>query len=513
MKAQPLDLSELRADAAEGARAIARKRGTRSFYKGADINRFTQDWITLPTTPDQELRFNLRRLRARARDLARNTPHGKKFMNLVRKNIVGPYGFKFRAEVETNAGTPDTVMNKRLTAAWTDFCLRENFTVDGRMNAVQTSQLVASTVAMDGEVLIRKVRGYDNEHGFALQMLDADQLDETYSIVLANGNRVRMGVEVNGWNKPVAYHILTNHPSDYTFAEIPHKRERVPAEEIIHLFVPYRVNQTRGVTWFAAVMGDVRMHAGYREAELIAARVGAAKGGFFETAAEVYEPENRNFNETPTLKMDANPGVFEQLPPGITFKPFTPDHPTAGFAGFEKAILRSVATGLEVSYSSLTGDLESVNYSSIRQGELDARDGWKMAQEWLAEAFLRQVYIPWLQMAELKGVVTLDARPPKRFHSVCFMGRGWPWVDPLKDAQATVLRIANRLGSRTEAIEQEGNDYESVIAQLAKEDELAEEAGLPTGTTTDTLPKGVEKPGNPPPPANEEDDPNAQIEA
>ena len=44
-------------------------------------------------------------------------------------------------------------------------------------------------------------------------------------------------------------------------------------------------------------------------------------------------------------------------------KMFDPDHPNTGFAEFESAMLRGVASGLNVSYAALSSDLSSVNYS------------------------------------------------------------------------------------------------------------------------------------------------------
>ena len=45
-----------------------------------------------------------------------------------------------------------------------------------------------------------------------------------------------------------------------------------------------RPGQSRGVTWFAPVMVSIRMLEGYQEAELVAARAGASKMGFFESS-------------------------------------------------------------------------------------------------------------------------------------------------------------------------------------------------------------------------------------
>ena len=54
---------------------------------------------------------------------------------------------------------------------------------------------------------------------------------------------------------------------------VPRRRQRVPADQIIHLYVSERGNQTRGVTWFHPVMTGIKMLDGYTEAELVAASV------------------------------------------------------------------------------------------------------------------------------------------------------------------------------------------------------------------------------------------------
>ena len=55
--------------------------------------------------------------------------------------------------------------------------------------------------------------------------------------------------------------------------------------------------------------------------------------------------------------MEAEPGTFTQLPAGMSFEAFDPAHPTTAFAEFEKAILRSISSGLGVSYVSLSNNL------------------------------------------------------------------------------------------------------------------------------------------------------------
>lgn len=64
----------------------------------------------------------------------------------------------------------------------------------------------------------------------------------------------------------------------------------MPADQIIHLYVSERANQTRGVTWFHPVMTGIKMLDGYTEAELVAARAAGAKMDFFQSSEGASAP-------------------------------------------------------------------------------------------------------------------------------------------------------------------------------------------------------------------------------
>ncbi|HXF24366.1 MAG TPA: hypothetical protein VN602_07590, partial [Gemmatimonadaceae bacterium] len=57
-------------------------------------------------------------------------------------------------------------------------------------------------------------------------------------------------------------------------------------------------------------------------------------------------------------------------------------------------------------------------------------------------------------------------------------GRGWAWVDPLKDMQATILGIQHGIDSRTDALTEQGLDLETTFQHLSEEIKLAEEYGI-----------------------------------
>jgi hypothetical protein len=90
---------------------------------------------------------------------------------------------------------------------------------------------IIDTIAVDGECFVSRLRGFPNKFGYALQIVDADLVDETYNVGAGpNQNRIRMGVEIDRWNRAVAYHVWTRYAEDMDGLE--RKRERVPAEEM-----------------------------------------------------------------------------------------------------------------------------------------------------------------------------------------------------------------------------------------------------------------------------------------
>jgi len=444
-----------------------------SVFSGAAGSRLTLDWVAPILSPDQECRGNLRLLRARARELARNNPIGRHFLNMLSANVIGQNGIRYQSLVRDKKGEIDRETNKKIEAAWTEWCKKGNCTVDGKLSFRALQDLSLRTEAMDGENFIRKVKGFDNKWGFALQTIDADQVDHLFS--RPPGKReaeIRLGIEVDSWGKPIAYWVNPGHPSDFGGSLL---RDRIDASQILHQFDPYRVNQTRGLTWFHAVMMSLKMLDGYMEAEIVAARVGAAKMAVLECndAAAFDEPDPDK-----PFRMEANAGMIEAIPPGYTLKEFKPDHPSNAFDQFVKTNLRWVASGLGCSYNALANDLQGVNYSSLRSGLLIERDRWKVVQKHVAEDFMQPIFEEWMKMALLTGALKLDSKDPDRYKEGKWIPRGWQWVDPFKETQAAVMGIAAALQTRDQVIADRGGDYEEVFEQLAEEDKVAQQFGI-----------------------------------
>lgn len=486
-----------------------------SGYAGAAVDRLTGSLATWSSGANASLEASLTILRARGRQLANDAGYARRFLSLVETHVVGPDGPQLQVRAYSANGTLDKAANAAVEAAWrrwSDVC-----DVTEHVALPQLLGLLVRAVARDGEALVRIIKRRDMPHGIGLQVLEADRLDESINVRLTDG-AIRMGVELDTLGKPRAYHIRQGHPGDTLLGDRP-TVERVPASDVIHLFLRDRAEQVRGASWFHAVIRDLAMLEGYEEAAIVAARVGASKMGFFRrdldedatpqgAAAAAVSDVDTSASAGGSLQMSAAPGEFYELPAGYGFESFNPDYPHESFDDFIKAILRSISAGLDVDYATLANDLEGVNYSSMRAGSLETRDAWKKLQGWFISAAMRRIYREWLGSAIVRGDLVMDRGTPlpaerfsKFLDAAQFRGRRWAWVDPLKDAQASRELINARLASRSEIAASQGRDFDDVIDELEDEEEKIRAAGLapeqPAEPTADDDEEDPEDPEEP----------------
>jgi lambda family phage portal protein len=506
---EPLDLREARTELANRNAEAAEKRslteastlaqlgGTSGWggFNGAKLNRMQNDWPSASRSADQDLITDLRRLRARARNQAINSPTATKFLQMVRMNVVGPHGVKLAFKVprqrKTKTSALDDATNLELRRGWEEWGKKGSCTVCGRYSLRELDRLFVENVARDGEQLIRMVYfdgrkpGAINPFGFALQLIDADQLDDSYTqMAAANGVQIRMGVEVNQYQRPLAYHIFDGNPYEVSFSSA--NRVRVPADQIVHWFIAHRTGQSRGYPWFAATMSQLNMLDGYFSAELAAARIGSSVVMSIESAADDGDDglSGDGTNADGTKAVDIGTGMALELGAGQKLEDHTPSHPTNAFEPFIKQSGRVIASGMNVAYHKLCNDLAGVNYSSGRLGELEERDYWMEIQTSMIDNVKEPIYERWLSSALLNRALDLPLADRKKFSgpSLKWEPRRWPWVDPLKDVQASTLLVQNGFETHESILNSQGRDLAETYAQLKVEQDLADELGLALGT-------------------------------
>ena len=456
---------------AQTAQAAPRRR----MYQGAQFSRLTADWVTGNTSADSEVYGSAQKLRDRARQLCRDNDYARQALRAIEGNVIGQ-GIPFQSQVRMQRGGKlDTGINDAIEAAWKRWSYAQHCHTGGKLCFADIERLVIRACAESGEVFIRLVRQSfgGSTIPLAMEVIEADQLDDGLNGRSQQGNEIRMGVEVDGWGRPIAYHFLAYHPGDYQFSNqqiSTQRHKRIPAEEVIHLYRTERPGQTRGVSWFASAIQRLHHLAGYEQAEVVRARASSALMGF------ITSPEGELIGDD---VMDGErvsnfePGVFKYLNPGEEITVPSLDAPDGQFEPFLRAMLRAMAAGIGCSYETISRDFSQTNYSSSRLSLIEDRDHWRILQSWLIENFHRRVFSEWLDLAVLSNALALPGyeQQPERFKAARWMPRGWAWVDPAKEVAA--YKEAVRCGFKTlaDVVAEQGGDLDELL--LARQSELA----------------------------------------
>lgn len=117
---------------------------------------------------------------------------------------------------------------------------------------------------------------------------------------------------------------------------------------------------------------------------------------------------------------------------------------------------------------------------------ITARDRYKVLQTWFVCNFNREVLLGnpesdgWLDLAVLSGVLNFPDYElrPKRYAAIKWQCRGWSWVDPHKEVQATLASLAGGMTSLTKFYAEQGEDFEESVKTIARERAFLEENGI-----------------------------------
>ena len=454
-------------------------------FTGAQQSRLTSNWVASAASADAELKGAIKKLRERSRDLVRNNPHAKNAVRTICSNVIGPNGIKLQSQIrkQRSGGKLDQKVNDSIEMAWREWGHYDSCHTAGRLCFQDIERLCLSSLIESGEVFIRIVKKTfgRSKVPFALEIYEADQLDDDYTgQSTVKDNKWRMGVELDEWGRAKTYAFLTEHPGDTPFPiqENMKRHMLLPADEVIHLYVTERPGQTRGVPWMATAIQPLHHLSGFQESSLIRARASSALMGFItspegelDPGGEVYEGDRVS---------EFSPGQWNYLGAGQNVTIPDMDSPSGEFEPFMRAMLRSMASGIGVSYESLSRDYSTSNYSSSRLALLEDRAQFRTIQNYLIENFHTRVFDTFLDMAVLSGRLNLPTfdTETERYKRVKFIPRSFEWIDPIKECQANKEAVKAGFKTQTQVLMEQGHDLDEVLTERKREVEQAKELGL-----------------------------------
>lgn len=468
-----------------------------------------------PTSGDSSVLPNLRVSLDRARDLVRNDPHAAAAVSRITDMLVGsgwlcvptPDARALGIEPKQAREVARTIRSewKLFTRDPRKFCdARRRLSMDGIFRLAARTMATANETTAVLKFDPGRVARQGARYATSVAMVDPDRLSNPQD--RPDTVQIRGGVEFDASGAPVAYHLRNAHVGDFWNAVQSLSWERIPRETqwgrpvFIHGFEPEREDQTRGITPFASLVSRLRMIGKHADTELAAATANALIAAFIESDLPSEEvagklidapagPAQATWLDRATASLQANPvrlgGVrIPVLPAGTTFSMNGTPRQTTAFPAFQTAFLQSIASALGLSYEQLAMDWSRTNYSSARAALNEVWRSVKRLQAVFRDQFVTQIYTAFLEEAFDRGYVVAPAGAPsfwdapEAWTAARWIGPGRGWIDPVKEAEASALRMEGLVSNLEIECADQGLDFEENVEQIAFENDLLAEKKL-----------------------------------
>jgi len=430
---------------------------------GDDVRHWANaDWFSMDGQLTQVRR---RTIRNRARYEALNNAYLAGICDTVANDVIGT-----GPRIQLNTGAPelDTVV-ERAFARW---CNRVYFA--DKLRTMRRSKLI------DGESFLQFVTNrslpYDDVQ-LDLRLIEAEMIATPIGLYVPNTTpegSIVDGLEFDEDGNVVAYKRLKYHPgSNYMISNF--EFDRIEARYIVHWFKRLRPAQHRGLSEVASALrlfADMRR---YTSAVIAAAETAADFAAFLKTnapAADVAEVD-------PWQSVEIQKRAMVTLPDQWEVQQLKAEQPTSTYGMFKREILNEVGRSLGLPYNMTALDSSDYNYSSGRLDDQLWRANVAVERHELRCTVLDRVFLAWADEASEVGLIPTGAG------RIADWEWTWAWdgkdhVDPLKEANATEVRLRTNTTTLAAEYARQGKDWAVQIAQRSKEIAVLREAGLLT---------------------------------
>ena len=165
--------------------------------------------------------------------------------------------------------------NPGVQKMWDSWTLECDF--NNQLDLYGLESLAARTWKESGACLVRFHVEPSMDVPLKLQLLEPDHIDMNKNdAVGTNGNFTFMGIEFDRFGRRVAYWLFPSHPGEsLTMGMHGLVSQRVPADDVIHLYSIDRPGQVHGVPQLAVSIMKARDLDDYEEAELLRKKIEA----------------------------------------------------------------------------------------------------------------------------------------------------------------------------------------------------------------------------------------------
>jgi len=434
---------------------------TRGLYRMGTRQGQDADWIGSSVSSRSAAQQDRSTLLSRARDLAENNQFGiqsvRKFgTNLIGKGII-PTVYSSN-EVESD------IIDQQW-ASWGKYA--DFYEIE---NIQSLFRIIVQTVFVSGSCFI--LRRYTNRQSplrLSLQLLEPEYLYNLLDNVNFKGNAIdgyiENGIQYDKYGRVDGYWLHKEHPGN-VLRKTDMLPVYVPKKDCLLVSWAMRPETLMAPSWFNPVgnmMNDVEEYA---YSDLVKRKISSCFSAFIRDPLD--SPTDTEGDE----ELDKIiPGRIQVLPGGkdITF----PNPPADNNQDYMKSRKKDIASGLGITYETLTSDYQDVNFSSARIARDEQDLFYEQLQSHMVIPKICQPVFDWfLEELASRGLisdknVTVNWTVPVK-----------PFIQPVQEISALESKLRLGMITPSEAVRAMGKDPEKHWAQIEADLKWLESHGL-----------------------------------
>ena len=450
-------------------------------YDAGDSSRLNSSWHAVNASAENLNTASRDIIRARARDLERNSDIENALISAYKRNIIGK-GYRLQAKTGTE-------LDEKIEELWCDWCKKIHCDATESQSFTALMRMALVRKIVDGGILIKKC--YDGKTSdswkipFRLQLIDVDELDVTATSPKHKGNTVVSGVEINPDGKAVGYYIRKYSKDGYQLE----KSTYCDAKDMIYYMTKTRPSQVREMSQLTPTLTRIRDVNEFITAVSVKERIAACLSIFVKKSpptAGIGRGNTEVAKKIDYTSKKLSPGMITEMNAGDSIEVVDPKNGGDQAASVLKLEQKLISSGQGISYEAMSRDMSDVNYSSARQANIEDELTFAEEAEALAEV-MDEIYETFVISAWLAGEIQAPDfwTNKRRFLKHIWVAPAKKWIDPQKEANANKTALDTMQTSLKQIAAERGMDWKTLIDDVAEVKEYAMSKGITAENNTD----------------------------
>ena len=412
-----------------------------------------RSYVNYPGSAHEER--DRKRLIAQSREFMRNNAIYKGMIDRMVDYIVGN-GF----ELQLSGGSKTSIA--KCEGLWKDFNRRPE--IRGLLSGSMQAKMVLREILVAGDTAILKTT-----QGL-VQHFEAEQIDSRTRAKDKSGNLAN-GIVKDQFGKPLKFYLCPWKP---TCVDVTHGKP-IAAADVLYLTNPERPSQVRGVPACQASFPMLHRINDVCDSEAIAWQLLARLAisiereqgpelGYTESKEDTSKSADELEGNLATRLTEMSYALIFNAKPGEKVTGIERNIPGKNFSESIRTFLRLLGLPIGLPLELILLDWTKSNYSQSRavlEQAFETFLGWQQIME---DFYYRPLFEWKLEQWKKAGLLGANVT-----FKVEWIKKTFPWIDPLKEAQAYATQVERAFTTHRRACKSLNLDQEEVVAQRGKE--------------------------------------------